>query len=136
MSSRALLLPTGNKAFTRFMYVLALHIFLVNFRLRPLPGDTLEKGSQQLGASSKAINQGVAHLLSAASQGNENYTAQAARDTAHSLKNFTGAVRAVAATSDDADLQKRIINAGKDVVVESAKLVEEAQRTLQVRIDI
>lgn len=73
----------------------------------------------------------MAQLLSAASQGNEIYTAQAARDTAHNLRSFTRAVRTVAATSNNADTQKRIINAGQDVMLQSVRLVEEAQRSLK-----
>lgn len=100
-------------------------------KLRPLPGDSFQAGTQQLGSSSKAVNQGVAHLLSAASQGNEVFTAQAARDTAHSLRNFTGAVRTIAATSNNKDVQKRIVQSGQDVMLHSARLVEEAQISLQ-----
>ncbi|KAJ8935035.1 hypothetical protein NQ314_013060 [Rhamnusium bicolor] len=99
--------------------------------LRPLPGDTHERGAQQLAASSKLVNQGVAQLLSAAAQGNEMYTSQAARDTAQSLRNLTGAVRSVAATSDNIDVQRRIINSGQDVLALSEKLIIEAQKSLQ-----
>lgn len=55
----------------------------------------------------------VAQLLSATSQGNEMYNSQAARDTAHSLRNFTGAVRCIAATSTSPDLQRKIIHSGE-----------------------
>lgn len=58
------------------------------------------------------------------------YTAQAARDTAHSLKNLTNAVRCVAATSDNIDVQRRIIHSGQDVLALSSKLVTEANRSL------
>lgn len=100
-------------------------------KLRPLPGDSLEQGTQQLGSSSKGVNQGVAQLLTAASQGNEIYVAQAARDTAQNLRSLTSAVRSVAATSQNKDTQKGVIHAGQDVMLHSAKLVEEAQRSLQ-----
>ncbi|KAK9743863.1 FERM central domain [Popillia japonica] len=99
--------------------------------LRPLPGDTREMASQQLGAYTKLVNQGVAQLLSATAQGNEMYTSQAARDTAHKLKNLTRTVRAVAATSDNPDAQLDIIDAGRDVIIHSARLIKEAQRCLQ-----
>ncbi|KAJ8983101.1 hypothetical protein NQ317_001844 [Molorchus minor] len=100
-------------------------------KLRPLPGDTAERGAQQLAASSKMVNQGVAQMLSAAAQGNEMYTSQAARDTAQSLRNLTGAIRSVAATSQNADVQRRIINSGQDVLAHSAVLIDEAQKSLQ-----
>ncbi|XP_066142630.1 talin-1 isoform X3 [Euwallacea fornicatus] len=99
-------------------------------RLRPLPGDSAEKGAQQLIASSKMVNQGVAQLLSATAQGNEMYNSQAARDTAHSLSNFTGAVRCIAATSDNPDLKRKIIHSGQDVLTHSAKLLEESYQSL------
>nr|CAH7755545.1 unnamed protein product [Callosobruchus chinensis] len=99
-------------------------------RLRPLPGDTAEKGAQQLTSSSKLVNQGVAQMLSAAAQGNEMYTCQASRDTAHSLKNFTGAIRTVCATTDNVDTQMKIISSGQDVLEQSSKLVVEAQKSL------
>ncbi|KRT81226.1 hypothetical protein AMK59_5662, partial [Oryctes borbonicus] len=99
--------------------------------LRPLPGDTREAASQLLGASTKSVNQGVAQLLSATAQGNEIYASQAARDTAQKLKNLTGALRAVAATSDNSDSQLDMIDAGRNVIIHSARLIKEAQRCLQ-----
>ncbi|ERL88737.1 hypothetical protein D910_06119, partial [Dendroctonus ponderosae] len=101
-------------------------------RLRPLPGDSAEKGAQLLIASTKVVGQGVAQLLSATAQGNEMYNQQAARDTAHSLRNFTGAVRCIAATSDNPDLQRKIIHAGQDVLGNSARLLDESLRSLHV----
>lgn len=104
--------------------------------LRPLPGDTSEKGIEQLGASSKLVNQGVAQLLSAASQGNEMYTSQAARDTAQSLRSFSGAIRAIAATSNNNDTQKNLLHSGQDVLTHSARLIREAQLCLQSDVGI
>lgn len=74
----------------------------------------------------------MAQLLSATAQGNEMYNQQAARDTAHSLRNFTGAVRCIAATSDNPDLQRKIIHAGQDVLGHSARLLDESLRSLHV----
>ncbi|XP_049817811.1 talin-2 isoform X3 [Aethina tumida] len=99
-------------------------------KLRPLPGDTPEKGSYQITSSTKLINQNVAQLLSAASQGNEMYTAQAAKDTAHSLRNLTGGIRSVASTTDNPEMQRKLIKSGQDVLMHSAKLVDEAQKSL------
>lgn len=44
---------------------------------------------------------------------------------------LSGAVRSVAATSNNKDVQKKIIQAGQDVMIHSARLVEEAQDSLQ-----
>lgn len=99
--------------------------------LRPIPGDTIEKGTEELTSSSKTINQSVAQLVSAAAQGNEIFTDKAARDMAHNLKSFTSSVRTIAATSGDPNVQLRIIHSGQDVLMHSARLVEEAQKSLQ-----
>ena len=47
----------------------------------------------------------MTQLLTAASEGNEDYTGRAARETANALRDFTGAVRSVAATTDDRGAQ-------------------------------
>ncbi|KAL3286614.1 hypothetical protein HHI36_001113 [Cryptolaemus montrouzieri] len=98
--------------------------------LKPLPGDSTEKGAQLMSSSSKAVNQGVAQLISAAAQGNEPYTAQAARDTAESLRALNSSVRTIAATSNDMDIQKKLISSSKDVLSHSARLIDEAQKSL------
>lgn len=67
----------------------------------------MERSAQQLGTSSKAVSNNIAQMLSAAAQGNDTYTAQSARDTAHSLRSLTNAVRGIAATTDNIDNQKR-----------------------------
>lgn len=99
--------------------------------LRPLPGDTPEFGAEQLTSSSKSINQNVSQLISAAAQGNEIYTDKAARDTAQSLKQLAGAVRTVAATTNNPDIQRKIIYSGQDVLLHSAKLINETEKSLQ-----
>lgn len=99
--------------------------------LRPLPGETPERSAYQLNTSSKAVNQGLAQLLGAASQGNEMYTAQAARETAHGLRALTSAVRGVAATSENPETQKNIIHSAQDVIKHSVRLVEETKLNLQ-----
>ena len=63
-------------------------------------------------------------------QGNENYTGIAARDTANSLRVLTSAVRGVAATSTDRQLQESIIDHARDVMDKSANLIEEAKKAV------
>jgi len=63
-------------------------------------------------------------------QGNENYTGIAARDTANSLRVLTSAVRGVAATSSDRELQDSIIDHARDVMDKSANLIEEAKKAV------
>ena len=55
-------------------------------QLLPLPGQTVESCSLELGATSKTVGSSMAQLLTAANQGNENYTGIAARDTANALQ--------------------------------------------------
>ncbi|XP_048515080.1 talin-1 isoform X2 [Athalia rosae] len=99
-------------------------------RLRPLPGETAESTALQLGASSKNVGFAMAQLLSAAKQGNENYTGSAARETATALKELTGAVRGVAATSNQPETQKKVLTTADDIIVRSLYLVKEARRAL------
>ena len=63
-------------------------------------------------------------------QGNDNYTGTAARDAANALSNLTGAVRGVAATTEERDLQNGIIDQAIDVMDKSANLIEEAKRVV------
>lgn len=98
--------------------------------LRPLPGETAESTALQLGASSKNVGFAMAQLLSAAKQGNENYTGSAARETASALKELTSAVRGVAATSDHPETQKKVLTTADDIILRSLYLVKEARRAL------
>lgn len=72
----------------------------------------------------------VVQLLTASSEGNEDYASNAARQTANALKEFSVAVRGVAATSNNRDLQNKIIDRAQLVMAKSARLVMEAQRTM------
>merc|ERR1719422_3025265 len=67
--------------------------------LRPLPGETSQVASVQLNTASRAVGSTVAQLLTAASEGNRDITNRAARDTANALRDFTAAVRGVAANA-------------------------------------
>ncbi|XP_076659922.1 talin_middle and talin-RS domain-containing protein rhea isoform X2 [Halictus rubicundus] len=100
--------------------------------LRPLPDETTESTALRLGATSKNVGFAMARLLSAAKQGNENYTGSAARETASLLKDLTYAVRGVAATSDQPETQKKVLMTADDVVLKSLCLVKEARRALKM----
>ena len=62
--------------------------------------------------------------------GNEEYTCNAAIDTATALKHLVSAVRGVAATSPDPETRLALIDAAKDVLDKSGRLLEEASRAL------
>ena len=78
-------------------------------QLFPLPGQTVETCSMELGATSKTVGSSMAQLLTAANQGNENYTGIAARDTANALLILTAAARGVAAFTKNPQTQEYII---------------------------
>lgn len=98
--------------------------------LRPLPGESSQTASVQLNTASRAVGSTVAQLLTAASEANRDITNRAARDTANALRDFTAAVRGVAATSTDKKSQHTVIMMAKDVMLKSAKLVIEAQKAM------
>ena len=87
-----------------------------------LLGETTESTSLQLSTASKSVNSTVAQLMTAASEGNEAITSRAARDTANALRDFTAAVRGVAATTKDQGFHNKIINSAHLVMEKSAML--------------
>ncbi|XP_012276723.1 talin-1 isoform X2 [Orussus abietinus] len=100
--------------------------------LKPLPGETIESTALRVGSTSKSVGFAMAQLLSAARQGNENYTGSAARETASALKDLTSAVRGVAATSKTSpDTQKKVLATAEEVILRSVRLVKEARRALE-----
>ncbi|XP_046684218.1 talin-1 isoform X2 [Homalodisca vitripennis] len=100
-------------------------------QLRPLPGDMVDSASvHQVGSAAKNVNANIAQVVSAATQGNEMYTALAARDTANSLRDFTNAVRVVAASTQHKETQQRLVIFTEKVLEMSLILIEEAKRTL------
>nr|XP_023649582.1 talin-1-like [Paramormyrops kingsleyae] len=99
-------------------------------RLRPLPGETLEKCSQDLGTSTKAVSSAIAQLLSEATQGNENYTGMAARDVAQALRSLASAARGVAANTADPQARNAMLDCASDVMDKSANLIEETKRAI------
>jgi len=103
--------------------------------LNPLPGETVETSMVQLNTASRAVGSTVAQLLTAASQGNRDITNRAARDTANSLRDFSAAVRGVAASSQDTTAQNRVIYQAQLVMAKSAKLVLEAQNAMSNPMD-
>ncbi|XP_032887603.1 talin-1 isoform X2 [Amblyraja radiata] len=99
-------------------------------KLRPLPGETLEKCSQDLGSSAKMVGASVAKLLSAVTQGNENYTGLASREVAQALKALGSAARGVAANTTDPQAQNAMLECAGDVMDKSSNLIEEARKAM------
>ncbi|KAH9509677.1 Talin-2, partial [Bulinus truncatus] len=96
-------------------------------RLTRLPGETAETCATQLGTTSKTVGSSMAQLLTAAAQGNEDYVGIAARDTVNALKVLVSAVRGVAATTEDKQIQQNIIDNARDVINQSIRLLDEAK---------
>lgn len=73
----------------------------------------------------------MAQLVTAAAQGDEDYTGIAARGTASGLRELADAVRGVAAASSDADVRSTIINNADEVMDHSLELIERARYVLK-----
>jgi talin len=99
--------------------------------LMPLPGETIELTSSKLGIVSKNIGFAIAQLISAAKQGNENYTGSAARETAVALKDLISAIRGVAATTIQEGTQQKVLMTADDVVCKCIQLIREARWALK-----
>eukprot|EP00117_Sycon_ciliatum_P044924 scpid3709/ scgid32340/ Talin-1 len=100
-------------------------------KLLPLPGETLESASLELGISTKTFGSSMAQLLTAASQGKENYTGVAARDVANALKVVYTAGRGVAAGfQDQRQAQEAIMQACSGLMDQSLKLLLAAKDAL------
>ncbi|KAM3910355.1 LOW QUALITY PROTEIN: talin-1-like [Leptodactylus fuscus] len=99
-------------------------------KLQPLPGETMEKCSQDLGSSTKAVSSAIAQLLGEIVHGNENYTGRAARDVAQALKSLAQASRGVAANSSDPAVQNAMLECAGDVMDKAGNLIEEAKRAV------
>ncbi|KAG8440219.1 hypothetical protein GDO86_006124 [Hymenochirus boettgeri] len=99
-------------------------------QLKPLPGETLEKCSQDLGSTSKTVGSSMAQLLTCAAQGNEHYTGVAARETAQALKTLAQAARGVAASTSNPQAATDMLDSARDVMEGSAKLIQEAKQAL------
>ncbi|KAJ7412997.1 hypothetical protein WISP_93590 [Willisornis vidua] len=102
----------------------------VEGQLKPLPGETLEKCTQDLGSTSKAVGSSMAQLLTCAAQGNEHYTGVAARETAQALKTLAQAARGVAASTTDPVAAHAMLDSARDVMEGSAMLIQEAKQAL------
>ncbi|NXU35313.1 TLN1 protein, partial [Drymodes brunneopygia] len=123
-------------------------------KLKPLPGETMEKCAQDLGNSTKAVSSAIAHLLGEVAQGNENYTGTglyyragergteltgidlsiplgiAAREVAQALRSLSQAARGVAANTSDPQAQSAMLESASDVMDKANNLIEEARKAV------
>nr|XP_047911866.1 talin-1 isoform X1 [Anser cygnoides]XP_047911868.1 talin-1 isoform X1 [Anser cygnoides] len=99
-------------------------------KLKPLPGETMEKCAQDLGNSTKAVTSAIAHLLGEVAQGNENYTGIAAREVAQALRSLSQAAHGVAANTSDPQAQGAILECASNVMDKANNLIKEAQKAV------
>lgn len=99
-------------------------------KLLPLPGDSAEASAMELGASSHTLASSIAQLLSAANQGNENYTGAATRDASSALKIIASACRAMAATGTNLAFQSQVLASGCGLMSKCEDLVTQAKAAL------
>uniref|UniRef100_A0A8D2JGE9 Talin 1 n=1 Tax=Varanus komodoensis TaxID=61221 RepID=A0A8D2JGE9_VARKO len=99
-------------------------------KLKPLPGESIEKCAQDLGNSTKAVSSAIAQLLGEVAQGNENYTGMAARDVAHALRSLSQAARGVAASTAEPQVQAVLLECAGDVMDKAGNLIEEARKAV------
>ncbi|XP_036593541.1 talin-1 isoform X2 [Trichosurus vulpecula] len=97
-------------------------------KLKPLPGETMEKCAQDLGNSTKAVSSSIAQLLGEVAQGNENYAGIAARDVAGGLRALAQAARGVAALTSEPAVQAAVLDTASDVLDKASSLIDEAKK--------
>lgn len=100
-------------------------------QLKPLPEDNLDYCSARLTAASKSVASAMANLLSATSQGEENFIGSASRDVTSWLKSLTSASRGIAATSTERDVQMKVLDNAIDILEQSITLFEEIRWALE-----
>lgn len=96
-----------------------------------LPGEDEESTSLKLFSVCQRMNFMNAQIISAAKQGNVNYTGNAARDISATLKNLVSAVRCVSITIDDFTLKQSILTITDEIMLNSLKLLDEAKIILK-----
>ncbi|KAM6293929.1 LOW QUALITY PROTEIN: talin-1-like [Aegotheles albertisi] len=99
-------------------------------KLKPLPGETMEKCSQDLGNSTKAVSSAIARILREVAQCNENYTGIAAQEVAQALRSLSQAACGVAASTPDPQAQSAMLECASDVMDKANNLIEEARKAV------
>uniref|UniRef100_UPI00358E49C6 talin-2-like n=1 Tax=Myxine glutinosa TaxID=7769 RepID=UPI00358E49C6 len=99
-------------------------------KLLPLPGETLEKCAKDLGGTSKIVGSSLAQVMSAASQGNENYTGIAARDTAQALRQLATAARGLAANTTDPAERDATLEASRNLMEKAVAFIQESKKAM------
>uniref|UniRef100_A0A8B9N265 FERM domain-containing protein n=1 Tax=Accipiter nisus TaxID=211598 RepID=A0A8B9N265_9AVES len=96
-------------------------------KLKPLPGETMEKCTQDLGNSTKAVSSAIAHLLGEVAQGNENYTGT---EVAQALCSLGQAARGVVASTPDLQVRNAMLECTGYIMDKANNLIEEAWKAV------
>ena len=92
-------------------------------QLKPIIDQTAETAQFEVSAASKTIGSSLAQLISAATQGNENYTSVAARDTSQAFSILASSVKGVAALTKDREQQDQSLDAAIEVLNKAERIV-------------
>ncbi|XP_018022014.1 talin-2 isoform X3 [Hyalella azteca] len=95
---------------------------------QPLPGETLQQAMSDVTNLTKTVGAGLAQLLTAASQNNQEDCGKAARDTASALQKLTNSARAVQATTGEP--QESLISACRTVMQRCHSLLAETHQLM------
>lgn len=103
-------------------------------QLQPLPGESSQHSQMisQMNSQCKLVNQAMTSLINASSSEhfNEKNILDSARELSSALRTLLSSVRGVASTTEDNDLQMRILDNTKSVLVKSITLFEETKWVL------
>eukprot|EP01134_Creolimax_fragrantissima_P001817 CFRG1817T1 len=94
--------------------------------------DDLEPATLEVAAIIRSVGASMAQVLSAATQGNSNYSGIAARDTANALQIMAASAQTVAAAQPDNKAE--ILAATAAVMAPSAQLMRDAQWALETPV--
>ena len=103
--------------------------------LKPVGGSTAKESIAEFKDACRSVGAAVKLLLDKASDGDENGTSDAIRDTVNGLKDFNDAIRRLLSTPEGIQNQAKILEASKSVFAASSTLVGEAQRVLENPLD-
>eukprot|EP00051_Salpingoeca_urceolata_P011463 m.142076 g.142076 ORF g.142076 m.142076 type:complete len:2525 (-) comp17132_c0_seq1:108-7682(-) len=98
--------------------------------LVPLPGQTINQCVRELGSSFQAVSSAIAQVLTAAEQGSEKYVGSSARDASAALQAIAGAVRGVAATTEDITVRNELVASSRALYQAAGQFLSCARQSV------
>ena len=102
------------------------------FKVKPIPGQTLEIVSNGLKHANKAVEDNVTDLLNAALKADRDLTNRATKETALSLEDYKNAAKDVATIINDQEIQNKIVSQAQQIIGRSGNLFLEAQNAVKM----